>query len=128
LRKVAVVVGSLVAVALVAGIFYFWLILPTCTLQPRSEFASPDGRFVAVVDSRRCSEPENDWAMVTLRAPDRSEQAMVFRLLGADGPIAVRWAGWSRLEIRYPEDAKTYRSTQPQGWPNVQFLEVSDLE
>jgi hypothetical protein len=105
-----------------------WLVLPTCTIQPRSEIVSPDDRFVAVVESRRCAKPRDDWAMVLLRSPDRNEQPMVFRLLEASGPMAVRWADWSRLEIRYPKGAKTWQSTQPQGWPTVKYLEVSDLK
>ena len=128
LRKVAIAFGSFAAAAFAAAVLYVWLVLSTCTIQPRNEFVSPDDRFVAVVESRRCAKPEDDWAMVLLRSPDRNEQPVVFELLEANGPIDVRWADWSRLEIHYPKGAKTRQSTQPQGWPTVKYLEVSDLK
>jgi hypothetical protein len=111
-RKVLLGIGSLVAAA-VAGIILY-------------ETASPDGRFFAIVERRMCREPKDDWAMVMLRASDGGDQPVVFKLLEANGPIVARWADWSRLEIRYPVGAKTWQSTQPQGWPSVRYLEVSD--
>jgi hypothetical protein len=119
--------GTASAVVVAAFSLYLWLALPSCTLLPPSEVASPDGRVTAVVESRTCSKPKNDWAMVTLRASGRDDVPMVFRLLEASGPIAVRWAGTSRLEIRYPSGAKTWQTTQPSGWPALQFVATSDL-
>jgi hypothetical protein len=125
-RKVLLGIGSLVAAAVAGIILYVWLVLPTCTILPPLETASPDGRFFAIVERRMCREPKDDWAMVMLRASDGGDQPVVFKLLEANGPIVARWADWSRLEIRYPVGAKTWQSTQPQGWPSVRYLEVSD--
>jgi hypothetical protein len=126
-RKILVGAGTTIAVAVTAFSLYLWLALPSCTLLPPSEVVSPDGQVTAVVESRACSKPKNDWAMVKLRASGRGEDPMVFRLLEASGPIDLRWTGASRLEIRYPTGAKTWQSTQPSGWPAVQFVSASDL-
>jgi len=125
-RKVLFGLGSLAGAAVAGIILYVWLALPTCTILPQLETVSPDERFVAIVERRVCKDPKDDWAMVLLRAPDRGDQPVVFELLEANGPIAARWADWSRLEIRYPRGAMTRQSTQQQGWPSVQYLEVDD--
>jgi hypothetical protein len=127
LRKLAITIGGAVAAFIGAAFLYVWLVLPACTILPRSEVVSPDERFVAVIESRQCSKPEQDRAMVLLRSRDRTEQPVVFELLEANGPIAVQWADWTRLEIRYPIGAKTRQSSQQQGWPTVRYLEVADL-
>lgn len=127
LRKLAIAIGSFVAAAIGVAFLYVWLVLPACTILPRSEVLSPDERFVAVVERRQCRKPEEDRAMVLLRFRDRTDQPVVFELLEASGPIAVQWADWSRLEIRYRTGAKTRRPSQQQGWPTVRYLEVADL-
>ena len=126
-RKILVGAGTTIAVLVAAISLYLWLALPSCTLLPPSDVVSPDGEVTAVVESRACSKPENDWAMVTLRASGRGEHPMVFRLLEASGPIAVRWTGAPRVEIRYLSGAKTWQSSQPSGWPAVQFVSTSGL-
>jgi hypothetical protein len=127
IRKI--LVGAGIAIATVAAAFslYSWLALPSCTLLAPSEVASPDGKITAVVASRTCSNPEDDWAEVTLRAPGRNEVPVVFRLLAASGPIAVRWEGASRLEIRYPSGTKTWQTTPLSGWPALKCISASDL-
>ena len=127
IRKILFRIGTAIVVGVATVSLYLWLALPNCSLLPPSEVVSPDGKITAVVESRTCSKPANDWAMVTLRAPAQTEAPMVFRLLEASGPIAVRWASSSRLEIRYPSGAKTWQSGQPSGWPAVQFIAASDL-
>jgi len=127
IRKILVGAGAAVATVVVAGSLYLWLALPNCSLLAPSEVVSPDGKITAVVESRTCSKPADEWAMVTLRAPRQFEAPMVFRLLEASGPIAVQWSGPSRLEIRYPNGAQTWQSTQPSGWPALEFIAASDL-
>ena len=127
LRKVLVGAGSFVLVAIVGVSLYLWLALPGCTLLPPSEVLAPNGQNMAVVESRTCIRPADDWATVTLRSAGRSERPMVFRLLEASGPIAVRWTDSSRLEIRYPSSGKSWKSTKPQGWPEIQFVPSADL-
>jgi len=128
LRKVATAIGIAVAVVIASGILYVWLVLPTCTILPSREVRSPDDRFTAVIESRKCRKPQDDWAMVLLRSRDRAEQPIVFRLLEANGPIYVRWADWSRLEVQFLSGAKTWQSTQPQGGPSVRFRAVEGLK
>ena len=127
IRKILVGAGTAIVAVVAAVSLYLWLALPSCSLLPVSEVVSPDGRITAVVESRTCSKPTDDWAMVTLRAPAQTEAPMVFRLLEASGPIAVRWASPSRLEIRYPSGARTWQSSQQSGWPTLQFIAASDL-
>jgi hypothetical protein len=126
MRKALLGIGGLAAAAVVGTVLYVSLALPTCTLLPPLETVSPSSRFTAVVQRRQCTDPKNDWAMVLLRAPDRADQPVVFELREANGPIAVRWADWSRLEIRYPVGARTRQSSQWQGWPSVRYLEVEN--
>jgi len=126
-RKILIGAGTAIAVSVVALSLYLWFALPSCTLLAPSRVASPDGQFTAVIESRTCGKPRDDWAMVTLRAPGRQEAQMVFRLLEASGPMAVRWTGTSSLEIRYPSGAKTWQSSQPAGWPAIRFVSAVDL-
>ncbi len=125
-RKVLLGVGGLVAAAVAGIILYVWLALPNCTILPPLETSSPDGRFTAILERRMCGDLKDDWGMVLLYAPDRADKPVVFELLEANGPIAAHWAHWSRLEIRFPVGAKTRKSTQPQGWPSVRYLEVEE--
>jgi hypothetical protein len=127
IRKTLIGAGTAVVAIVAAVLLYLWLALPSCSLLAPSEVVSPDGKIAAVIESRSCSKPRDEWAMVTLRAPRQSEAPMVFRLLEASGPIAVQWSGPSRLEIRYPSGAKTWQSTQPSGWPALEFIAASDL-
>jgi hypothetical protein len=126
-RKIRVGAGVAIAAVVAAFSLYVRLVLPNCTVLPPSKVVSPNGQVTAVVESRTCSKPEDDWAMVTLRAPGRDEAPMVFRLVEASGPIVVRWTDTSRLEIRYPGGAKAWQSTQPSGWPALQFVSAPDL-
>jgi len=119
LRKALVSGGVLAAVLAAAFSLYLWLALPNCMLQPSDSVVAPDARFVAVVESRICSKPNDNWAKVTLQARESGERALVFRLLEASGPIAVRWVAPTMLEIRYPNGAQTWHSTRIQGWPTV---------
>jgi hypothetical protein len=126
-RKILVGAGVAIASAIAAFSLYVWLGLPSCTVLLPSKVVSPNGQVTAVVESRTCTKPENDWAMVTLSASGRDEAPVVFRLLEASGPIAVRWTDTSSLEIRFPSGAKTWQSTQPSGWPALQFVSASDM-
>ena len=122
LRKVLVGGGAVVAVLVVGFSLYLWLALPSCTLQPPVTAVAPDGSFVAVVESRTCSKPKDNWTMVTLEARQSGERAQVFKLSETGGPIAVRWVEPTSLEIRYPSGAQPWQSTQIQGWPTVKAL------
>jgi hypothetical protein len=127
LRKVLIGGGTLAVAAIAAISLYLWLALPSCTLLIPSEVAAPNGQITALVESRTCSKPTDDWATVTLSSREGSERPMVFRLLEASGSIGVRWDDASRLEIRYPSNSKTWKSTQPPGWPSIQFIPSGDL-
>ena len=121
-RKILVGGGVVAAVLAIGFSLYLWLVLPSCTLQPPVSAVAPDGRFVAVVESRACSKPKDDWAMVTLEARQSGERAQVFKLSETGGPVAVRWVEPSSLEIRYPGGTRPWQSTQIQGWPTVKAL------
>jgi hypothetical protein len=127
IRKILVGAGAAGIAVVAAFSLYLRLALPNCTLLRPSEVVSPDGGITAVIESRACSDPSEDWARVTLRARDQSEVPIVFRLLKAGGPIAVRWTSSSRIEVRYPSGAQTWQSTRLAGWPAVEFVAATDL-
>ena len=122
LRKVLVGGGVVVAVVVVGVSLLLWLDLPSCTLQPPVSAVAPDGRFVAVLESRICSKPKDNWTMVTLEERQSGERAQVFKLSETAGPIAVRWVETASLEIRYPSGGQPWQSTRIQGWPTIKAL------
>ena len=122
LHKVFVGVAALFGTVIVGFSMYVWLVLPSCTLMEPNRIVSPNENVVAVVQARRCESPRNDWVRVMLHAREGGEAPVVFELLESSGPISVQWDSSSRLEIRYPRDAKTRQTPQLQGWPSVKYL------
>src|SRR5215813_617419 len=109
-----VLTGSIAATVMWS---YFFGISPLelllCSDQVMSETLAPDGIQRAVVFTRGCGPPPENYTRVHIMRSGRRESlheraGEVFVARGASTPVSVQWQGADQVVVRYPQATKVY--------------------